>query len=105
MSQVNNEAIYAVLKQAVALTLDEQRVLNSLLVENLKRQRKVEGARIASKLNIGDEVVFDAGPRKGIVKIRVESFSRDGSKLKGPQLGGFRPGCMWTVAAQLVNKA
>jgi len=102
---MNQAAILEVLKQATKLSLEEQLELNSLLVGNIKRVRKIESIKDAAKFDLGDEVVFDAGPRKGIIKIKITEFSRDGSKLKGPQIGGFRPGCRWTVSAQLVKKA
>ena len=99
---MNTKAIYEVLALATKLTFDEQHELNSLLVANIKRQRKIEGAQIANKYNIGDEVVFDA-KSKGNIRIKIADFSRDGSKLKGPQIGGVNPGCIWTVSAQCVQ--
>lgn len=95
-----NAKVLEILKQAIALTVEEQRELNTALVDNIKRAHKVQAIQSSAKYSIGDTVIF-RHPSKGLIKMRVESFSRDGSKLKGPQLDGLRPGTMWTVGADV----
>lgn len=102
---MNIQAIHEILAQASKLTVDEQRELNRLLVEGLKRASKIKNIQSAAKFNLGDTVVFDGGPRKGLIKITISDFSRDGSKVKGIQIGGFNPGVRWTASAALCNKA
>jgi hypothetical protein len=92
-----------VFAQVQALSFEDQRALNKMLVANLNCTTKLKSMQVAAKFNIGDEVLFDA-KSKGIVKIKVTGFSRDGSSLKGTQLGGLRPGCNWTVGATICNK-
>jgi hypothetical protein len=93
-----------VFAQVQTLSHEDQRALNKMLVANLNRTSKMHSMMNAAKFNIGDEVVFDA-KTKGIVKIKVYGFSRDGSSLKGQQIGGLRPGCNWTVGASICKKA
>lgn len=101
---MNTQTIYEILGQARLLTLNEQRELNRLLCDNMKRVSRIESIKVANQFNIGDTVVFDAG-RKGIIKCMINGFSRDGAKIKGTQIGGLRPGCQWTATANLCKKA
>ena len=88
-----NAQILSILAQASALSLEDQCLLNKMLVENIKRNRKVEAVKIGVKFNIGDKVSFDAG-RKGLKTIMIDGFSRDGTKIKGAEVGS---GIHWTV--------
>jgi hypothetical protein len=91
-----NPKVLEILKQAIALSVEDQRELNSALVDNIKRVHKIKAISNSAKYNIGDTVMFRHN-REGLIKIQITGFSRDGSKIKGPQIGGFRAGCMWTV--------
>lgn len=97
-------ALNEIFAQIQNLPFEDQRALNSMLVASLNRQSKMKSMQQAAKFRIGDEVVFDART-KGIIKMEITGFSRDGSKLKGKQIGGISAGCLWTVAATLCNKA
>ena len=88
--------ILEILAQATKLSHADQLELNKLLVANIRRNHKVAAIQNSAKYNVGDTVMFDAG-RKGLIKVAVDGFSRDGSKLKGKQIGGLRAGCLWTV--------
>jgi hypothetical protein len=101
---MNMQAIFAVLEQANKLSLEERRTLNTMLCDGMKRDHKLEAAKVSASFNIGDTVVFDA-KRKGIIKIQITGFSRDLSTILGTQIGGLRPGCQWKVGATLCNKA
>ena len=91
-----NTQILEILAQASKLSHEDQLELNRLLVEGIRRNRKIKAIQNGSKYNIGDKVMFDAG-RKGLITMVVNGFSRDGSKIKGVQQGGLRAGCEWTV--------
>ena len=91
-----NTQILSILAQATTLSNEDQLMLNKLLVENIRRSRKVEAVKVGMKFNIGDKVMFDA-KRNGLITIVIDGFSRDGSKIKGTQVGGIRSGCRWTV--------
>ena len=88
--------ILEILAQAQKLSHADQLTLNKLLVEGIRRNHKVAAIQNSAKYNVGDTVMFDAGS-KGIIKMEINGFSRDGSKLKGMQIGGLRAGCIWTV--------
>jgi hypothetical protein len=90
--------------QIKTLSVEDQRALNKMLVANLNRAQKFASMKSAAQFNIGDVVVFDARS-KGLVKIKVTGFSRDGANLKGSQIGGLRAGCNWTVGASLCHAA
>lgn len=96
--------LVSILNQMKTLTIDEQRILNKELVAMINRTSKVDSMKAAQQFKIGDEVIFDA-KSKGLIKIKVTSYSRDGANLKGPQIGGLRPGCNWTVAANICDAA
>jgi hypothetical protein len=91
-----NAQILNILSQVSALSMEDQLELNKALVENIRRARKISAIQIGQKFNIGDKVMFDAG-RKGLITMQITGFSRDGSKIKGPQIGGLRSGVNWTV--------
>jgi hypothetical protein len=93
-----------VFAQVQALSFEDQRALNKMLVANLNRASKMRSMTEAAKFNINDIVTFDA-KTKGFIKIKITGFSRDGANLKGTQLDGLRSGCLWTVAASLCTKA
>ena len=98
----NQAQIKNILAQIAALPFEDQRMVNQLLVANLKAGQKEAARDIAMNFRVGQEVQFDAGPRKGgITRIKITSFSRDMSQVKGTQVGGFRPGVNWGVAASL----
>lgn len=99
-----NANIQALALQMFALTLEEQRELNHLLCDNIKRKAKLESMKVAQKFNIGDKIQFDART-KGFITAVITGFSRDGSKIKCTQIGGIRAGCAWTAAANLISKA
>lgn len=109
MSTFNTQAIYEVLALASKLTYEEQRELNRQLVDGLKRQSRLEDIQVAVKFVRGDIVQFDAGVRKGMVRILIDSFSRDMSKVKGLQLVGQSTtpspvATRWTASAKLCSK-
>lgn len=93
------------LNQVLEMSAEDQREFNRILVDNMRRAHKLEAMKAGRKFQIGDTVEFDAGPRKGgMVQIIVEDFSRDGSKVKGKQISGFRKGVLWTATATLCKK-
>jgi hypothetical protein len=96
--------IQSILSQISALSLEDQRMVNKMLVANLNAQLKSKAANAAINFRIGDIVSFDAGPRKGgITKIRITGFSRDLSKIKGSTINTPYP-VIWTVSAPLASK-
>jgi hypothetical protein len=97
-----NPQVINLLKEIATLSLEDQREVNKGLVENLRRTQKIAAIQLGAKFNIGDKVMFDAG-RKGLITMQVTSFSRDGSKIKGPQIGGLRSGCIWTVGTAVTS--
>lgn len=70
----------------------------------INRNNKMKSMQAAQQFKITDKVIFDA-KTKGLIKIEVTGYSRDGSCLTGKQIGGLRPGCQWKVAASLCNLA
>lgn len=98
----NLNSIFA---QITALTLEEQRMLNKMLVSNINESIKESQRAAAVQFRVGDLATFDAGPRKGgKTTIQITSFSRDLSKIKGTQIGGMRAGIQWNVSANLAKK-
>jgi hypothetical protein len=94
----------SLMSQIKTLSIADQRALNKLLCANLKAAMKVAAVGKAITFDIGDKVVFDAKTR-GIINAEIIGFSRDLSKIKCKQIGGLRPGCLWTVTANLVTTA
>lgn len=102
---MNHEMIAKIAAQAFTLTHEEKLELNRILVDNIRRTQKLNSAKVAAGFNIGDKVSFDAGPRKGgKITIRIESFSRDGTKVKGPVVAGYDSGRGWSVSGALCTK-
>lgn len=99
---MSTETINSLMKQIKSLSLADQRALNHLLVANLKAANKVAASVKAITFDIGDKIVFDAKTR-GIINAEITGFSRDLTKIKCKQIGGLRPGCQWSVSANLVT--
>lgn len=100
--------IQSILDQITALSLEDQRKLNSMLVENIKSGIRRANVVASMSFSKGDIVEFDAGHR-GIIRIKVDGFSRDHTKLKGQQLSvngrassEFAPS--WNVGANICKK-
>ena len=99
----NQAQIKNILAQIAALPFEDQRMVNKLLVANLKAGSKEISRDAASNFRIGDVVQFDAGPRKGgITKIKITGFSRDMSTIKGQVVNGFMN---WNVSANMCKAA
>ena len=98
---MSNQAKFKNILSLIAdLPFEDQRMLNKLLVAELKAGHKEAARDAAADFRVGQIVTFDAGPRKGgLTKIQIIGFSRDMSTIKGKQIGGFREGIQWNVAA------
>ena len=96
--------VSALMSEIRTLSLEDQRLLNKMLVENIRRDLKLKAITSSVKLNIGDTVRFD-GKTRGTIVIEITGFSRDLSKVKGRQVNSIQArtaiGTNWTVAAQL----
>ena len=94
------------------LPLADQRTLNRILVDEIKHGIRIEAATKAKEFHLGDVVSFlcTKRGRQGVKYIKVMGFSRDRTKVKGPEC--TRDGkpetafpTTWTVAISLVTKA
>lgn len=92
-----NPLLVSLMSDITKLSLEDQRTLNTLLVDNIKRKVKIKGITAAAAFNIGDEVQFKC-PKRGLLKIKITGFSRDGSKIKGAEIGSY---VNWQVSAQM----
>lgn len=102
----NQAQIQNILAQIATLPFEDQRMLNKMLVANLNASAKQLSRVNAIQFRVGQKVCFDAGPRKGgIVTVEITGFSRDMSKIKGKQIGGFRDGILWNASANLCKAA
>lgn len=100
-------SLATIFAEVKTLSLEDQRALNSLLVANIRTALKQKAIMCAVKFKGGDVVKFD-GKTRGPIFIKIHSFSRDATKVKGVQLNrGWKTkaGTMWTVAASVVQAA
>jgi hypothetical protein len=87
------------------LSLEDQRALNALLVANIRQSLKQKAVMTSIQFKFGDIVKFD-GKTRGPIFIKIHSFSRDLTKVKGVQLNrGWKtlPGTQWTVGATVAK--
>jgi hypothetical protein len=94
-------ALTSLMSQIRALSLEDQRALNSMLVANIRAGLKQKAVMTSIQFRAGDVVKFD-GKTRGPIFIKIHSFSRDLTKVKGVQLNrGWKtqPGVQWTVGA------
>lgn len=98
--------------QVRKLSLADQRTLNTILVESIKHNIRIEAAAKSKEFKLGDVVSFVCTKRGrfGTKHIKVMGFSRDRTKVKGYEVlpdgrreNAFTP--TWTVAMSLVTKA
>lgn len=104
MSATTVSALYA---QIRVLSLEDQRVLNKMLVANIRLGMKQKAVMTSITFKAGDIVQFD-GKTRGPIFIKIHSFSRDLTKVKGVQLNrGWKtqPGVQWTVGATICKAA
>lgn len=97
----------SVMQLVKTMTLDEQRVLNKLLCQNIRHGMKVNAIQKSVNFAIGEVIVFD-GKTRGTIYLEVTGFSRDMTKIKGKQLNkGWKtsPGVQWTVGASVARSA
>jgi hypothetical protein len=93
---------------ATLLSLEEQRQLNSRLVENIKHARVVASIAASANFKIGDIVWFNAGPRRGNKIIKIEEYGSNRTKVKGREcsregvIHGL--GMTWTVPMHMLRK-
>lgn len=95
----------SLMQQVKTLTLEEQRVLNKLLCQNIRHGMKVNAIQKSINFALGDVIVFD-GKTRGTIYLEVTGFSRDLTKIKGKQLNkGWKtsPGVNWTVVASVAK--
>jgi hypothetical protein len=96
-----SQALATVFAQVKSLSMDDQRALNKLLVANIRLAMRQKAVMTAITFKAGDVVKFD-GKTRGPIFIKIHSFSRDLTKVKGVQLNrGWKtqPGVQWTVGA------
>lgn len=98
--------------QVRKLPLSDQRALNTILVESIKHNLRIEAATKSKEFKLGDVVSFVCTKRGrfGTKYIKVMGFSRDRTKVKGPECSADgKPTTTfpttWTVAISLVSKA
>lgn len=94
-------ALAPLISQIATLSLEDQRTLNTLLVQNIRAIQKRKSSIVATTFKVGDVVKFD-GKTRGKVFMKITGFSRDLSKIKGLQLNkGWKThaGTQWTVGA------
>jgi hypothetical protein len=88
-----------------ALSLEDQRALNSLLVANIRQALKQKAVMTSIEFRAGDIIVFD-GKTRGTIFLEVTGFSRDRTKIKGRQVSrGLKTkiGTNWTVGANVAK--
>lgn len=98
-------SLATIFAEVKSLSLEDQRALNSMIVANIRLGLKQKAVTSSSQFYIGDVVKFD-GKTRGQIFIRINSFSRDRTKIKGVQLNrGWKtqPGVQWTVAASIAH--
>lgn len=97
--------------QVRKLSLDEKRALNTILVDSMKHDIRVEAATRAKDFKLGDIVSFVCTKRgrQGVKYVKVTEFSRDRTKIKGYECD--RTGTaqtqfptQWTVGMSLISK-
>lgn len=94
-------AVLPIMKLASQLSVEDQRILNRLLVLSIRKNIKAVAVEKSAAIEIGDYVQFNAKTR-GDITIKVDGFSRDGTKVKGVQVNkGFAlravRGTKWTA--------
>lgn len=100
-------ALTALMSQIRVLSLEDQRALNAMLVANIRSGLKQKAVMSSIQFKAGDIVQFD-GKTRGPIFIKIHSFSRDLTKVKGVQLNrGWKtqPGVQWTVGATICKAA
>jgi hypothetical protein len=98
-------SLATIFAEVKTLSLEDQRALNSLLVANIRSALKHKAVMTSIEFRAGDIVKFD-GKTRGPIFIKINSFSRDRTKIKGVQLNrGWKtqPGVQWTVGATVVK--
>lgn len=105
------QSVYDLMKQVKTLSIADQLILNKLLVQNIRHANKIKSIEKAASIDVGDYVQFN-GKTAGTVTIKVTEFSRDMTKVKGPQqnvgYGRGGRGVKWTVTAaacKVITKA
>jgi Flp pilus assembly secretin CpaC len=102
---MSTQTVFDLMSQIRTLSLEDQRKLNKMLVQNIDAGIKRQCQEISCKLDVGDVVSFD-GKTRGMITIKVTEFSRDLTKVKGIQLNpGMKTpkGTKWTVHAAAVK--
>jgi len=82
-------ALTALMTQIRTLSLEDQRALNAMLVANIRAGLKQKAVMTSIQFKAGDVVKFD-GKTRGPIFIKIHSFSRDLTKVKGVQLNPAR---------------
>ena len=100
-----------IVAQVRKLSLAEQRSLNTILVDAINHNLRVEAATRAKDFRLGDIVSFlcTKRGRQGIKYIKVTEFSRDRTKVKGYECtptGATQTQfpTQWNVSVSLISK-
>ena len=99
----------AIMKEIRGLPLEQKRLLNSLLVDSIKSERRERDTEATESLRIGQRVTFD-GKTRGIIHGTIRAIGRTGNlKVEASSVIQYgvktvlaRP-VMWTVPAGIVK--
>jgi hypothetical protein len=98
--------------QVRKLSLADQRVLNEILVGEIRHAVRVAAVTKSKEFKLGDIVSFVCTKRgrSGVKYVKVMDFSRDRTKVKGPEVSAKGEQMVpypttWTVAVSLLSKA
>jgi hypothetical protein len=100
----NDKQIRDLLEAAGKLSLEDMRTLHRGLVELVKTRQRQKAAQLGAQFTPGQIVRFNA-KRRGIKYLKIESFNRAGTAVKGPEcdVNGNVPSfsTRWTVGTTL----